>query len=89
MDALEASVGSRLDEDQGSVRPKPNDKQTPLSEKDKGNQSSEKRPGRSAGSYSGLPEAISSSIEPDLGSLSAKIDKLTDIVGEVVPLSYT
>jgi hypothetical protein len=86
MDALEASVSSRLDEDTGSARPKPNDKPTSLSERDKGNQSGEKRTRCSTGSKSGFSEEKSSSKEPDLGSLSAKIDKLTDIVGEVVPI---
>ncbi len=86
MDALEASMSSRLDEDTGSARPKPNDKQTSLSERDKGNQSGEKRTRCSTGSKSGFSEEKSSSKEPDLGRLSAKIEKLTDIVGEVVPI---
>ena len=78
MDDLEASVGWRLDEVSGSARPKPNDKQKALSESDKGNQSGEKRPRCSTGPNS----------EPDLSKLSAKIDKLTNIVGEIVPVVH-
>ena len=78
MDDLEASVGSRLDEVSGSARPKPNDKQKALSESDKGNQSGEKRPRCSTGPNS----------EPDLSKLSAKIDKLTNIVGEIAPVVH-
>jgi hypothetical protein len=44
MDALEASVSSQLDEDTGSAKPKPNDKPTSLSERDKGNQSARNEP---------------------------------------------
>ena len=79
MDELEASVGSRVDEVSGSARPKPTDKQKPLSEKDKGNSTSSKT-GSSVGK--------NPTNDTDLGSLSAKIDKLTNIVGEIVPVVH-
>ena len=79
MDDLEASVSSRVDEVSGSARPKPTDKQKPLSEKDKGTSTSSKT-GSSVGK--------NPTNDTDLGSLSAKIDKLTDIVGEIVPVVH-
>ena len=49
-----------------------------MSESDKGNQSGEKRPRCLTGPNS----------EPDLSKLSVKIDKLTNIVGEIVPVVH-
>ena len=79
MDDLEASVGSRVDEVSGSARAKPTDKQKPLSEKDKGTSTSSK---------TGSSIEKNPTNDTNLGSLSAKIDKLTDIVGEIVPVVH-
>lgn len=83
MDDFQASVGSLPAEDLGSARPKPNEKENPSSENDKGNHSSEKRLRCSTDSPSG--ERILSK-DWEFNSLNAKIDKLTDIIGEILPV---